>query len=564
MRKLVWLMTIAVLPGVALAQWDDEPKRRRSSDGESAAVIPLGIMAPVEGEEEEWDEPKTRSPDRTRRSTVRDEDEPKPTTPWTDAREREGIVVIEDDASTSNVVIFGEDDPDRIGRSLGASDSTGMSLGRRRRDEPTTFRIRADGLESESARAVPTQGTREAPMGIVAPLDRPARDVPAPKGSDPWRDETPTPPSRDRAGRSAQPSLLDDLGSMGGSTRTFSSGDFETRKPTASPETPSVAPPRPVWDEPSSRTSGVDASWRSEPVSSPPPPPRPVEETITTLDAAPAPRPPAAEGRVGATDTSRSDRARTPSRAVRAADTSAEEPAQAPKPAEKILSYDPFAKLESELAGDEPRALDPASLPEYQLDTPKVERLQTPKYEEPEMAVRPIEVAKDERPPPRDPSLLGVFAHAGAGVYLRRDGVGDYSAALAWGLGARLQPRFLGPFSLDLSFWRAAQSEGTSFVTVDSALNHVAARAFYTLEYEGSFYVGFGAGVVLTGSASDYLTNDGNAETASASQWRPGADATALIGFRYGLFDARVDLRAVLRGGLRLDYLPALSVGIAL
>jgi diguanylate cyclase (GGDEF)-like protein len=76
--------------------------------------------------------------------------------------------------------------------------------------------------------------------------------------------------------------------------------------------------------------------------------------------------------------------------------------------------------------------------------------------------------------------------------------------------------------------------------------------------------VGFGGGALMTLNRSTYLLSDGHpAAPATGMQARFGGDMTALFGWRIKVFEVRAELRAMLRGGLRLDFAPAIGVGVA-
>lgn len=546
-RTLAVAALVLCIASPALAQWEEESSRRTRTASDSPGAAPTSLMAPTEDYDENWDKDdkgesfedveaarrrrNLRGGERGGASTTT----PVETSDWTAPPVRSGLRVIEEDVSVSTTVEFGVEDPDRIGRSLGASDAEGMSLGAPRRPaEGRSFRIRADALDEEPAQ--PSVKERpKAPMGIVVPADQDFEETPrARRSDDPWGKDAAT--RRERGGSNRQPSLLDDL--------SESSGEYGGVRTSTGVGSGDSIPVREVKiDYTPTTTINVDA--RPSPVVERAATPRPVEPPPAAVEPPSRAVPPAGAA---------SDKTK------RAVGRPSREP-------EKILSYDPFAKLENELAEAEGRPVPAPAvdkpLPEYEFDPPRREEIKRPMYEEPEMAVRPIEAPRAVDTS-RDPSLVGLSALVGLGPSFATSPVSGFDTDFAWGFNLRLHPAFAGPISLDLSFWRAARSEGTPVMTVDSARNHISARVFYTKDYPKGLFMGFGGGLVMTGSSAEYLVNDGSPESASASQYRPGGDVTAVLGLRFKPMEVRLDLRTIVRGGLRLEFLPVVSFGVSI
>src|SRR5690606_19682979 len=156
---------------------------RTRSASDSPGTAPTSLMAPTEDFDENWDKDdkgesfedvEAARRKRNSRGGGREDAEPTPveTSDWTDPPKRTGLRVIEEDVSVSTTVEFGVEDPDRIGRSLGASDAQGLSLGApKRAPEGKSFRVRADALDEEPAQPVVKERAR-APMGIVVPANQ--------------------------------------------------------------------------------------------------------------------------------------------------------------------------------------------------------------------------------------------------------------------------------------------------------------------------------------------------------------------------------------------------------
>lgn len=557
LRLVVFCLSVLVgFP--AAAQWDDEPKRTRTRGGtERVGPPPTGIMAIVEEHGDDWEEPRKKRPEpgeRTRReepANAREE-----TRPWTDAPPPRGLVVIDEETSVSNVVIHGVPDPDRVGRSLGASNSKGLSLGATRYDGEKSYRVRADKLdEAEAAERAKNEAIErkkmKAPMGIMVPVERDFDDEA--HAGDPWARERR--PAVQRKAGSTHRSLLDELSES--TSQTFDASEYTApaQEPDLRRESGSFSDS--IWSDTVGDVVRPDDSERAT-----------FHSGDESRALSPAPQPaavpaPARMRRPAAAVSPEPERDK--SKRATSSDRSVENPVkELEKKPEKILSYDPFAKLEGDLAEAEGRERpDPQSLPEYEVEKPTVEKLRAPRYDEPEMAVAPIAPPK-EKSRTRDPSYWGLSALAGVGVNVANEPVDGYTADFAWGLNLRLQPLFTGPIALDLSFWRAARADGTPVVNVESAWSHVGIRAFFVRDFEKGMFMGFGGGLLLTNSSVSYTVNDAGEDTASGSLLRPGGDLSAIMGFRYKLFEMRLDLRTMLRGGMRLDFLPVLSFGISI
>lgn len=236
-------------------------------------------------------------------------------------------------------------------------------------------------------------------------------------------------------------------------------------------------------------------------------------------------------------------------RAVRGTPAPAVVPAKTEAP--KVLGYDPFEKLDQELEsiGEAPRS---RPQPEPRREEFRVDPL----------AARTLR-DEDSRAPVRDPAFMGLAATAGVGLAISTEARGGFVPSLAYGGQVSYSPPWAGAFGLELGFWRTGKSDGTPFVNVDSSQNHVTLRATYLHPLPKGAFAGGGAGLLVTMSTARYQVVDGAPAEAFASTVRPGVDATAIFGYRLRPFEARVDLRAFVRGGMRLDMMPSLSIGAA-
>lgn len=517
-RVLVAACVATFASSTAWAQWEDEERTQNRSASESVGSAPTGIMAVVnDNDDVGWDDgtggddefEEAKSPVDVKRKRPRTE-------PRTQLSENRGIVVIEDNDTVSNVIIHGEPDPDRIGRSLGAQKSKGLSIGTKREKGEQSYRVRADMLdEEEEAVRTREEAVRrkkmKAPMGLVVPIDGRG-------GEDPWEDDSKAGIRRKSEG--AHRSLLDDLSEP--TTQTFESSSFKDVKPKSSDAREDDSVSSSVWGD-----EGENQVYEA----------KSVDEPVFRADESVAPEPERAK--------------KSPRRAV----------GETGKKPEKILSYDPFSKLEGDLSGEEGKS-DKEALPAYEVERPKAKQAPSPKYEAPKRVERGDDASRTGDW--RDLSYWGFSALAGVGVNIAKAPVSGYTADLALGLNLRLQPEFTGPVALDLSFWRAARSDGTPVVAVDSAWSHISLRAFYVRDIAKGFFMGAGGGLLLTSSSASYVVNDGAESIATGGALRPGGEIGAIMGMRYKLFEARLDLRALVRGGLRLDFLPVVSFGVTL
>jgi len=295
--------------------------------------------------------------------------------------------------------------------------------------------------------------------------------------------------------------------------------------------TPASAPAsseKPLWRAP----EPAPEPPRRDPVREPPPAPEP--------EPAPAPEPvPAAP-------------ARTPVAATPEAVGETPPPA-APAATENTLA--PIERMERELrelegTPEPPKSAEgPGGYPAPEVAPP------TP-IEAPTRVVEPIGLQ-------RDPSILGLSIGAGAGVVLAQDPKTGRRPDFAFGGHLTWNPAAFGRLAVDASAWRASHSGGTSTMTVDSSWLHIALRILWVRE-TGPMILGFGAGGILTMDGVSYLLKDGVDTRADASTMRPGGDLTMFGGVRLRPLEVRLEARALLRGGMRLDFLPALTVGLAL
>lgn len=573
MRRLILIASLLASGAVSAQGWDADDSARRTRNAGSGTA-PTGFLAPSDVDETEWDEDdapakKVEEDEGDRRTKKRSGELP--------ARERasggesRGIVVIEENTAAPSVIRAGEVDQDRVGRSLGGTPTRGMSLGASRADEGvSTFSAAADDSpprergrtppppreRTRSQEKKPSDARSPAPSSILVPVnDDDFEETPSAR-SDPFdvpvgrpRDDTPT-----------ARSLLDSLptGESGASAPARSAPaprdgaldvDYDretTIRVDAKPAKKPKEPPR-----------------KAEVVVAPPPPPRKVEPApAPTLELDEEPRSVAVSPQ--------------PERPLKA--ETKPEPKPEPKPAKPVkaaakpaLAYDPFAKLEGDLAEAEGRTRPaPTPPPEPTLPDPPDEptykrppELARETFADPEMASKPLADPK-EKVEKRDDALLGVSVVAGLGLLVANAPASGYAVHFGGGANARWHPAFLGGLSLDGSFWRASQADGTPVVTVDTAWTHIALRLLYVKETGDGPFIGGGAGLLLTHVSSAYVVNDLVSETKTGGLARPGLDVTAMFGWRYRPVEVRLDLRGLLRGGLRLDYLPTLSFGVSL
>jgi hypothetical protein len=167
-----------------------------------------------------------------------------------------------------------------------------------------------------------------------------------------------------------------------------------------------------------------------------------------------------------------------------------------------------------------------------------------------------------ERSPLRDPHWIGISITGGVGAFIASGTQPGYLhlPTLAYGGQITISPRFLGAFGLELGFWRTGQTTGTSFDSIASTTNEIAARLVFLPRVGAGFFCGLGLGFVYTWSTAVY--NVQSATTGNADAFQPGADGSFIVGWRISYFEMRLDLRTVLSGGLRLDFLPAFSLGV--
>jgi hypothetical protein len=182
---------------------------------------------------------------------------------------------------------------------------------------------------------------------------------------------------------------------------------------------------------------------------------------------------------------------------------------------------------------------------------------------DPAFAVKSIEA-----PPPkafvRDPSIKGLYVGGLVGAALARDPVSGFTPDLAFGARAAFNPAAFGALTIDLSWLRSTRDGGTPFIDVASRWHHVAARVLYLKEHRNGVVLGFGGGPLVTLNSTSYALSDGReAAPATGNVARVGADGTFVLGLRKRPIELRLELRAILRGGLRLDLLPTLGVGLA-
>lgn len=216
---------------------------------------------------------------------------------------------------------------------------------------------------------------------------------------------------------------------------------------------------------------------------------------------------------------------------------------------------DPFARLQRDLreAGVEetlPTRSQPAEPPPESLWT---------RSQESALPQRP---GDDQRMAPgREAGVIGVHAVAGAGVLVARDPQGGHGAHFAYGVNVGWNPEFARDVVFDVGFWRAATRDGTDFASVATSYHHFSLRALWQPPLPNNVFLGAGGGVVLTQSLVGYSVGGAEADTVRSMAHRPGLEATLAAGTRFKPLEVRVEMRTLLRGGMRLDFLPTMSVG---
>lgn len=222
--------------------------------------------------------------------------------------------------------------------------------------------------------------------------------------------------------------------------------------------------------------------------------------------------------------------------------------------ARQANASDPFARLQRDLraAGVEEES------PRTAQQAPPAESLWT-RSRESRLPDRP---GDDKRMAPgRDPGTIGVHAVAGAGVLIARDPQGGHGALFAYGLNVGWNPDFAQQVAFDLGFWRAGANAGTEMVSAGTSYHHFTARALWQPPLPNNVFLGVGGGVLLTQSIVGYKVGGASADTVLALAHRPGLEATLVAGTRFRPLEVRVEMRTLLRGGMRLDFLPTLSIG---
>jgi hypothetical protein len=187
----------------------------------------------------------------------------------------------------------------------------------------------------------------------------------------------------------------------------------------------------------------------------------------------------------------------------------------------------------------------------------------------PPPAKRTKAAEKREREPEKEPAFdkdlksnrLGFSILVGAGANLSSNSSGGFTNALAYGGTIAWNPSFAGPFGLDVSFFRSANTSKSSSFNVAQDFNHFAVRLLVTKNFSKYFFSGFGGGFLLTHTSASYSVNGAGQDSIVSAASRPGIDGTIVAGIRAGYFETRLDLRALGRGMTRIDFLPTLSLG---
>lgn len=163
----------------------------------------------------------------------------------------------------------------------------------------------------------------------------------------------------------------------------------------------------------------------------------------------------------------------------------------------------------------------------------------------------------------REAGKKGIHILAGVGLLAARDPQGGYGANLAYGLSAGWTPSFARSLGLDLALWRAAANDGTEFVSTSTSYHHLSLRAMWQPALPYNLVVAAGGGFLLSQSIVGYHIGGESTETAFAFSHRAGVEAMLAGGVRFKLVEFRLEMRALLRGGMRLDYLPTANLGVA-
>jgi hypothetical protein len=465
-----------------------------------------------EGEEDDAPPPPTRRPDGTTTKPRPLGPREEPTRPWTQQPERRGLQVIEENTGVS-VDVKPELPQDRAGRPLG-SGRGGTGLGIRPEEETGSFTFRAN--EEVPAR-LDEREVRRAPPAPAPARPAPARAAPSglllPSSDEDFEETAPAPLPSQRT--------LYDSGSRVGVTPP---GEF-TGRPVDRGTGASIRVEE-VKVEPVQNETTIRAPPRLEKPAVRPP--DPVVSRPAPAAAPPDPGPSAAP----ALTPKRPD---PPAQAVPAM---AETPARAAAP----TSPDPFEKLERDLeAVDGPRAKAP---------------------EPPRPAREPAVTAPE--PAPAGSGALGLILGLGGGVLLAADSSGVLAPRFAYGAQVAWSPAALPELALDLSAFRSGSREGPAAATVDASTNHFGLRALYQKSLAGPLSAHVGLGALLTLNTAAYTVAEKGPVETTATFARPGADLTMGLGLRLRPLDVRFDARVLLRGGLRLEVLPTVSVGVAL
>lgn len=547
----------------------------RADDRHRAA--PTGFVVVPDEDEDPLEKPSANPDAEPAKAKAKKKREPDAAA-WTEPAPKKGLTIVEEGAAASTVIRAGDLEADRAGKPfLGGKKGIGFvqPVAPVGRQGSFTFKASAadakeevddddddddDDAPARAVRAPPKAAARaapRAPSGLMTPTDD--DDAPAPRGrraDDPFDDaHAPTPAPQQAPARDDDASAMTaparnmlptgrQVGPGGGAIKVEevhidyqqdSFIDVGRRKPEVKAPKPKPEPaPKPAPARRGLLMGDDEDAPAKAAVEEPERPARPPAESrrpIVTAPPADDPPPPRPEA------------------------TEPPAPKDAPRPAD-----DPFDKLNRELRQLDPKTeAGPLDEPVKQRRPPE-QKVEIPA--EPEMAVKPIDVPPPSENP-RDPSMLGLSVTAGLGAALADDPSSGYAADFAYGAGVMLNPSFAGPFALDLSFFRAARTGGTPFISVDSAWNHVAARLLYVKEQKGGVFLGFGAGVLVTANSATYHVNDGHATDATGAQPRLGGDGSVVAGIRFRPLELRLDLRALLRGGFRLDFLPTFSVGVS-
>jgi len=550
------LLLLCLAPSLALAQgWDDSGSRRRSS-GESSAPV-SGFVVPTETPEldEEDDAPPKKKAPPKRRAPADDEEEAPPedtpdlkptggirlsdepstrrgadTKTWEEQTEKpRGPAVIEVNTAAPSIVTPEDLARDRRGTSLGSGERAQGGLGlspRRDQEFYGTFRANDDAPAKLGERELRELERRQKERGTTTPPPSvPSGLLVSPDEPEEEPEEIEPPP------RTTRPSAAPEL---------RITGDGADRFRDSTPLVPGArGDGRLIKVEEFDTTTGIETEIVAPSSKPRPPPARRTEKPAARVEKAPEP----------------AVTIDPPEPPVPAKPAVVETPKPVEKPAAAASAeMDPFEKFEREKAALEGR--------DYDAEQAAKKRAAEPSRD---AALRELSSgsAPSQGPSPSTPGVpgkgAGLSIGVGGGALVLRDATGLWAPVPAFGVNVTWVPPFADAFGIDVGFWRGGRAGGGGDVFVDASFNHLALRLFLVKEVAGGVRAGIGPGALVTINSVSYAAGATN-ELATIT--RVGGDLTTFVGGRLGIVDLRLDLRGLLRGGLRLDFLPTLQAGV--